>query len=58
MGKVINVDASTWVNMLMLKDNVKALKSRNSEGKYDVAIRKESSILKSYFNEVLGREMA
>lgn len=51
---VIKVTKSQWINMLILKDNIRALAGRNHEGKFDINLRKEKSHLRSYFKEVIG----
>lgn len=53
MGNVIYTDLNTWNKMLMLKDNLRGMKSRNDDGKYDTAIRKERGLLKSFMNETI-----
>lgn len=53
-NNVIKVTPTQWNMMLILKDNIRALSSRNEEGKFDVCLRKEKSILRSYFKEVIG----
>lgn len=53
-SRVIKVSKSQWNMMLMLKDNIKCMSLRNQEGKCDTAIRKEKSILRSYFQEVIN----
>lgn len=36
----------------MLKGSIALMKKNNSDGRYDVAIEKETSILRSFFDEI------
>jgi len=42
----------------MLKGSITKMKSLNTEGQYDIAIEKETNILRSFFDEVLKRPEA
>lgn len=56
---VINMkDQSLWWTMNMLKQSIALMKSKNVDGRYDEAITKEENILRSFFNEALGRSEA
>lgn len=56
---VINMpEQATWYTMNMLKKSIKFMKGRNVEGKFDIAIEKEEDILRSFFDNALGRSEA
>lgn len=58
MNNVIGpIDHPTWITMLMLKeDNVNM--SKLDSTKYQLAIDKNKSCLRAFFDEILGREQA
>ena len=41
-----------WYTANMLKQSIALMKKKNIEGKYDVAIDKEESILRSFFESL------
>jgi hypothetical protein len=49
--------ASNWT-MNMLKKSIAYMKTRNTEGQYDLAIMKEENILRSFIDTALGRPTA
>lgn len=51
-------EQATWYTMNMLKRSIKFMKDRNVEGKFDIAIEKEENILRSFFDNALGRSEA
>jgi len=59
MTNIINArDVAWWWTANMLKQSIAKMKSLNTEGQYDIAIGKEENILRSFFEEVLGRPEA
>lgn len=59
MDNVIQMtDMSLWWTMNMLKQSIVLMKKKNTEGQYDEAIYKEEAILRSFFDEALGRSEA
>lgn len=53
MSNVINIpEQSTFWTMNLLKQSIKHMKSKNTEGQYSVAITKEENILSSYFEQL------
>ena len=42
----------------MLKQSIKHMKNKNTEGQYDIAITKEENILRSFFEQALGKPEA
>lgn len=55
MGNVIYLDQKTAAVMNLVKGSIKHAKSKNVAGKYDEAIEKDEAILRSFFDDVLGR---
>ena len=56
MDNIINIrDVSWWWTANMLKASIAKMKSLNTEGQYNTAIEKEENILRSFFDEALGR---
>ena len=53
MTNVIDIpEQSTFWTMNMLKQSIKHMRSKNTEGQYDVAITKEENILRSFFDHL------
>lgn len=50
---VINVDSPTWLTLLMLKESVSLMKTRNEKGRFDIAINKETELFKTIMKETL-----
>jgi len=56
---IINIqDVAWWWTASMLRGSITKMKSLNTEGQYDIAIEKETNILRSFFDEVLKRPEA
>lgn len=56
MTNVIRVEEqAAWWTMNMLKQSIRHMKNKNTEGQYNIAIEKEENILRSFFNQALGR---
>ncbi len=50
-NNVINIpEHSTFWTMNLLKKSIRHMKSKNTEGQYDIAIIKEENILRSFFD--------
>ena len=45
-------DQGTWRTMTALQQSIKFYNDNNQTGKYNSALRKEKSMLQSYFDEV------
>lgn len=51
-------DQSLWWTMAMLKNSIKLMKTKNTDGRYTPAIDKEEALLRSFFDQALGRPEA
>lgn len=50
---IINMtNGDTWRTMTALKESIKFYNDNNQDGKYNSALRKENSMLKSYMDEI------
>ena len=59
MDNIISMEEqATWWTMNMLKKSISHMKSKNTEGQYDIAIIKEENILRSFFEQVLKKPEA
>ncbi len=59
MTNIINIpDVSWWWTCNLLKGSITRMKKLNTEGQYDIAIEKETNILRSFMDEALGRPEA
>lgn len=59
MDNIIYVEEQgMWWTMTMLKKSISHMKSKNTEGQYDIAIIKEENILRSFFEQALKRPEA
>ena len=58
MSNVIYLDPANAQTMNMLKGSIAYMRSKNAEGKYNLQIDRETEVLKSFFNEVLGKNEA
>ena len=56
LDNVITIpDQDTFWLMNMMKRTIKHEKKVNLDGRYDVAIKKDEDVLRSFFDSVLGR---
>lgn len=51
---VIQFDQTQWNNMRFLQDDLKFMKKRNNDGRWDAAIDKESEMLRDQRRKYAG----
>ncbi len=56
MGDVIYLDQPTALTLNMFRGSINWMKLQNKDGRYNEAIDRESSIYKSMFAEVCGKD--
>jgi hypothetical protein len=56
MGQVIGpVDIASWRTMLMLKEDNRGMGLHNTDGKYNLAIKRNNETLDLFMDEIHGR---
>lgn len=58
MTNVIYLDPANAITMNMLKGSIAYMKSKNTGGKFDLQIDRETEVLGTFFDEVLGKSNA
>lgn len=58
MTNVIYLDPANAIVMNNIKGSIAYMKERNQGGKFDLQIDRETQVLRSFFNEVLGKTAA
>lgn len=51
MGVVIRIPTDEWLTMKMLKEDLRLSKEHNHDGRFDLSIKKVSSILDAYLKK-------
>jgi len=58
MNNVIYLDPANAITMNMLKGSIAYMRAKNADGKYSMQIDRETEVLGTFFDEVLGRSTA